>query len=85
MGQFAAYCAVSGANRVVGVDISVKMIEYACTHHAGHNIEYIHMAVEDIRFPENSFDLIVSSFVMHYVADYPGLVTKHLLLVMTGR
>lgn len=74
MGQFTAYCADSGANRVVGVDISEKMIEYARAYHVGDNIEYIKVAVEDVRFPDKSFDLIVSSFVMHYVADYIGLL-----------
>jgi len=72
MGQFASYCADSGANWVVGVDISEKMLEYARAHQASDNIEYIKMAIEDVRFPENSFDLIVSSFVMHYVADLLG-------------
>jgi len=74
MGQFASYSADSGANWVVGVDISEKMLEYARAHHASDNIEYIKMAVEDARFPENSFDLIMSSLVMHYVADYTGLL-----------
>jgi 2-polyprenyl-3-methyl-5-hydroxy-6-metoxy-1,4-benzoquinol methylase len=74
MGQFAAYCTDSGANRVVCVDISEKMIEYARAHYTGENIEYIQMAIEDVQFPESSFDLVVSSFVMHYVADYGALV-----------
>lgn len=29
MGQFTAYCAIEDANRVVGVDISEKMLQYA--------------------------------------------------------
>lgn len=73
-GQFAAYCSNAGVNRIVAVDISEKMIEYARTHHAGENIEYIQAAVEDMQFPDNSFDLVVSSFVMHYVVNYEGLL-----------
>lgn len=74
MGQFAAACADHGVHLVVGVDLSQKMLEYAQAHYGDERIKYIHSAVEDVRFPDESFDLVVSSFVLHYVADYATLV-----------
>ncbi|KYP80799.1 hypothetical protein AYJ22_09665 [Ferroacidibacillus organovorans] len=76
MGQFAAYCADSAEKRIVGVDISEKMISYARAQNAGDNIEYIQMDIEEVQFQDNAFNLVVSSFVMHYVADYTGLLIE---------
>jgi len=67
MGQFAAYCADSDVKRIVGVDISEKMISYARAQNAGDNIEYIQVDIEEVQFQDNAFNLVVSSFVMHYV------------------
>lgn len=39
-------------------------------------IEYKCCAIEDVEFPEESFDVILSSLAFHYVADYEILVTQ---------
>ncbi|MDA8204513.1 MAG: methyltransferase domain-containing protein [Thermaerobacter sp.] len=64
------------AHRIVGVDLSENMIAYARTHHAADNIVYQRVAVEDVDFTDGLFDLVVSSFVMHHVADYGAVVQK---------
>ena len=40
------------------------------------HLEYKCCAIEDVEFPEESFDVILSSLAFHYVADYEILVKK---------
>jgi len=57
-----------GANRVVGVDISNGLIEYAKKSYP--DLEFEVMDMEKLNFPDESFDLIYSSLVMHYVDSW---------------
>ena len=71
----------NGAESVLGVDLSARMLEVARGKIAGDarlsaRIEYRHGAIESLEFPENSFDLVLSSLSLHYVADYPAVVEK---------
>ena len=38
------------------------------------NIEYRLSAIEELRFPNASFDVVLSSLALHYVADFEALV-----------
>lgn len=76
MGQFVAHCAQQGALKVIGADISNKMIEYAKQNNKDENTEFICSAIEDLQFESQSFDLIVSSLVLHYVKDYREVVSN---------
>ncbi|WP_064093518.1 class I SAM-dependent methyltransferase [Rossellomorea aquimaris] len=75
-GQFSRFCLENGAAHVLGVDISMKMIEKANseTHHPC--IDYQCMSMEDMVLPYNSFDLIVSSLAIHYIENYESLIKK---------
>ena len=59
-----------GAERVIGVDISQKMLEVARKEHSAPNIEYRNIPMEDIRFDGYKFDIAVSSLAMHYVQNF---------------
>lgn len=63
-----------GAKKVVGIDISQKMIETANLKTNSPQIEYIQLAMEDITTLTQKFDLVVSSLALHYVEDFKGLV-----------
>ncbi|CAG5080793.1 Putative uncharacterized protein [Thermobacillus xylanilyticus] len=39
-------------------------------------LEYLCCAMEGVEFPEESFDIVLSSLAFHYVADYGRLVGK---------
>ncbi len=65
-----------GADKVVGIDISEKMLEIAKAENSHEKITYIHMAMEDIGELEEEFDVVVSSLAMHYVEDYAGVVQQ---------
>ena len=63
-----------GAERVVGIDISEKMLAVAAGQNADPRILYKQMPMENIRELQEKFDLVVSSLAIHYVEDYEGLV-----------
>ena len=72
-GDLSAYCAEQGAGRVVGADLSEKMLGAAREQNAHPNIEYVRAAIEDLSFAPATFDVVVSSFAVHYVQDYAAL------------
>lgn len=73
-----------GASSVVGVDISHKMLEVAKEKTHFPQVEYKCCAIEDVEFPEESFDVILSSLAFHYVADYEILVKKIYRILKSG-
>ena len=73
-GWHCIYAMEHGASSVVGVDISHKMLEVAKEKTHFPQVEYKCCAIEDVEFPEESFDVILSSLAFHYVADYEILV-----------
>ena len=64
----------NGASKVIGIDISKKMLEIANTENAHPKIKYINIPMENIGELDVSFDVVVSSLAIHYVEDYKGLV-----------
>ena len=74
-----------GAECVVGIDISEKMLEVAKAENSHEKITYINMPIEDIGQLEGKFDVIVSSLAFHYVEDFEGAVANvHKLLTDGG-
>ncbi|WP_419958895.1 class I SAM-dependent methyltransferase [Psychrobacillus sp. BM2] len=75
-GDFAKYCIENGASKVVGIDISKNMIEYANKENNHEKINYICTSIEDLDLQNHKFDLIVSSLAVHYIADYSATIEK---------
>ena len=66
--------AKAGAAKVVGVDISKKMLEVAEKENHHPKITYLNMPMENINGLNEQFDLVVSSLALHYVKDFRKLV-----------
>lgn len=75
-GEFAKYCIENGASKVLGVDISKNMIEYAIKENKHDKIEYICTPIENLELQNQKFDLIISSLAIHYIADYSAIIQK---------
>ncbi len=75
-GWHCKYAAEHGAARVLGTDISCRMLETAARRNPAPNIEYRLAAMEELQLPDAGFDVVLSSLAIHYVADYPALVQK---------
>lgn len=75
-GELARWCVERGAHRVVGIDLSARMLALARERTTENRIRYVRTAIEQATFAPASFDLMVSSFALHYVADYAGVVRR---------
>ena len=73
-----------GAKRVVGVDISEKMLAVAEAENSNISITYLKMPMEDIGELRERFDVVVSSLAIQYVEDYQGLVNNIYNLLNDG-
>jgi len=75
-GWHCTYAAEQGASYVLGIDISERMLEIAGEKNKSPNVEYQKMAMEDIDFTEDSFDIVISSLALHYSPDFGDICRK---------
>ncbi|HLH23755.1 MAG TPA: class I SAM-dependent methyltransferase [Chloroflexota bacterium] len=75
-GQLARYVAERGAAEVIGVDLSETMLAPARAEWSHPRVTHVRASIEEVTFPAERFDLVVSSFAFHYVADYHGLCQR---------
>ncbi len=59
-----------GAEKVIGVDISEKMLSVAREESSHDRIEYRNISMTDISELDETFDFIYSSLAFHYVKDF---------------
>lgn len=69
-GWHCVYAAEQRADSVIGIDLSVKMIAEAKnkTHYS--NVTYVCSSIEDYEYPQNAFDIVISSLAFHYVESF---------------
>ena len=62
---------VGPAGRVSGIDPSAQMIDVASKKaaRAGLDIDYRVAAIEALPYPDSSFDVVLSSLMMHHLPD----------------
>lgn len=85
MGQHAMQYAKCGAESVLGIDISDKMLAYAKDNNSAENITYRKMAFEDLTQIDDKFDVVTSSLAFDYVENFGLLMKKiHSLLKEDG-
>lgn len=75
-GWHCKYAADQGAAQVLGIDLSKRMLKQARIRHTAPNISYLQMALEDYTYPENSFDVVLSSLALHYVFSFSDICSK---------
>ncbi len=74
-GWHCQYAIEHGAKSVVGVDISQKMLAVA-KEKTSNEIKYICKPLEDLEFPKDSFDVVVSSLTFHYLVSFEDIAKK---------
>ena len=75
-GWHCIYAAQQGALRVVGVDLSEKMLEMAREKTAFPQATYLRAPIEEISFAKDSFDIVLSSLALHYVTSFEEVVER---------
>jgi SAM-dependent methyltransferase len=64
-------------DRVLGIDVSDRMLRIARTERARSNVSYQHRGVLDVRAAEGPFDVVISVHTLHHVGP-PAVVLPHL-------
>ncbi|PYE42397.1 class I SAM-dependent methyltransferase [Paenibacillus barcinonensis] len=84
-GWHCRYAREQQAKSVIGVDLSENMLRRARELTDDSQIEYQQMAIEDIHFEQNRFDVVISSLALHYVEHIDEVFAKiHHCLVKGG-
>lgn len=85
-GWHCKYASDNGAKFVLGIDISTMMLDKAKALNTAPNIEYIKSTMEDYTYPTETFDFVISSLAIHYIADYTKLILDvHKTLKIGGK
>lgn len=81
-GWFCRWARQQGAARVLGFDVSRRMLERAEAETADGAITYARADLEQLELPQAALDLVYSSLALHYVEDLERLfATVHRALV----
>lgn len=75
-GWHCGYAVEQGAEYVLGVDLSSKMIARARELNSDPRIEYRVGALEDFRYSGQPFDLVLSSLTFHYLAEVGDIFAR---------
>jgi ubiquinone/menaquinone biosynthesis C-methylase UbiE len=75
-GWHCRYARQQQARSVVGVDLSEKMLVRARATTNDPGIEYRRSAIEDIDFPGDEFEVVISSLTLHYVERFDLVCQK---------
>jgi len=76
LGYFAREARARGASLVVAVDLSERMLEEAQRRTDDAAIRYQRASLEEFQAAPNSFELVVSTLALHYIADYANVVRR---------
>ena len=66
----------NGAAKVIGIDISEKMLEAARAQNTDDNLQFLKLEIEKITELGQKFDVIYSSMTMHYIVDFEAVVKQ---------
>ena len=75
-GWHCRYALERGARRVLGIDLSEKMLARAEELGKAPGLAYRRCALEEYEYPAESWDCVVSNLALHYVEDLEGLFGK---------
>lgn len=75
-GWHCKFAAEQGAMRVLGLDLSHKMIEAARQRNPGEKIEYRICGIDEYEYPENVWDCVISNLALHYIENIELIFQK---------
>lgn len=75
-GWHSRYVKEQGASSVLGIDQSEKMIEEAQKRNAAKGITYRICSIDEYDYPVDTYDLVISNLVLHYISDLEVVYSK---------
>ena len=73
-GWFCRWASEQGAARVLGVDVSEKMLAQARSMGNQETVEYARLDLEQLALPPATYDLVYSSLAFHYIEQFDALL-----------
>lgn len=83
-GQLCKYLVEQGADKVIGVDISKKMLKDAVQSVRDNRVTFIQSSIEDFETEHDTHQLVVSSLAFHYLPDLNSIFKKINSWIQTG-
>lgn len=84
-GWHCRFAVEQGASRVLGLDLSRKMIAEAEKRSRSDQIQYRICGIEEYEYPENTWDCVVSNLALHYIEHLEAVFWKvHRTLTSRG-
>lgn len=80
-GWHSFYAAENGANSVLGIDSSDKMLAIAKQKNKFNNVEFKKIDINNLNSMNAKFDLVFSSLALHYVEDFEKVVANVQILL----
>lgn len=72
-------------NEVLAVDLSAPMLTHACRHRSRGNVRYVHRDLREVTVEQDGrFDVVLSAYTLHHVADLPAALVHLRSLVRPG-
>ena len=75
-GWHCGFSVEKGAERVLGIDLSRKMLEEARRRNPDRRIEYRLCSIEEYEYPENNWDFVISNLALHYIGNLERVFRK---------
>ena len=73
-----------GASRILGIDLSRKMIDEAQKRNGSAEIIYRVCGIEEYEYPENEWDCVISNLALHYLEDLDTIFRKVFRTLKSG-
>ncbi len=68
-GWHCKYAEEQGASKILGIDSSSKMIDFAKNRNSGKLITYSVCSIDDYEYPFQKWDFVLSNLAFHYISD----------------
>ncbi|UBH12978.1 class I SAM-dependent methyltransferase [Macrococcus armenti] len=75
-GWHCQYAVESGASKVVGIDVSEKMLARAATQPDAHKITFLEQSMDELDFEPHEFEVVMSSLAIHYMPSFKDVVEQ---------
>src|SRR5262245_13523377 len=83
-GAFSRWVREMGAESVIGVDLSRKMLDRAQSLTQDPRITYLLANIENLQLPDTCFELVYSSLALHYVNNFKAVCAAIRRLLVPG-
>ena len=84
LGWFCRWAAAAGAEQVVGIDLSERMLAAARADTPYPQVTYERQDLDALQLPPLAFDVAYCSLTLHYLADLPRLLSVVAQAVVPG-